>query len=122
MPLNLLTTIDWQISAVETTGWNVSSSLAFNPAGQPSIAYSNSSFELRFATQNADRTWAIGTVDTGLQNSGHPSLAFRLGQPAISYQWQQYASGQPGSYPRTQLRYALLRGTLWDINAVHAEF
>jgi hypothetical protein len=39
MPLNLLTTINWQISTVDTVGYPTWPSLAFGPGGQPSIAY-----------------------------------------------------------------------------------
>src|SRR5262245_22222104 len=77
--------IRWHISTVETAGQSTWSSLAFSPSGQPAIAYYSSlNSALRFATLNADGSWAISTVDTVVSDC-KPSLAFRSGRPAISY-------------------------------------
>lgn len=104
-----------QIATVEGAGFSSTrSSLAFSPSGKPAIAY-HSSFNnaLRFATLNDDGTWAISTVDTALSDC-KPSLAFRFGQPAISYRVGE--TDQAG-----QLRDAVLRaGTppAWEIYPV----
>jgi len=77
--------IRWHTSTVETAGQSTWPSLAFSPSGQPAIAYYSSlNSALRFATLNADGSWAISTVDT-VGSDCQPSLAFRSGRPAISY-------------------------------------
>jgi hypothetical protein len=77
--------IRWQIASVETAGQATWPSLAFSPSGQAAIAFHSSlNNALRFATLNADGTWAISTVDAVFSDC-KPSLAFRFGRPAISY-------------------------------------
>jgi hypothetical protein len=105
-PINL-TTISWQISTVEIAGYSTWSSLAFSPSGQAAVAYFSSiNSALRFATQNPDGTWAVGTVDT-VSGDCAPSLRFRFSQAAISY-----------CVGFKELRYALNRGgnPPWTIN------
>jgi hypothetical protein len=105
--------IRWQIASVETAGQATWPSLAFSPSGQAAIAFHSSlNNALRFATLNADGTWAISTVDAVFSDC-KPSLAFRFGRPAISYRvGQTDLTGQ--------LRYALFTGGSppWSINSV----
>jgi hypothetical protein len=122
VPLNLLTTIDWQITTVDRVGsYPTRPSLVFDPAGAPAIAYyGGETDELRFAVQNSGGSWSVGTVDSGLNGEPFASLAYRLGQPAISYSYTTY----PGTGPRwTQIRYAMLReNPPWEIDVVEQGF
>ena len=81
----------WQISTVDSAGLvGGYTSLAFNPAGQPAVSYSDfSNDDLKFAEFDGS-SWQISTVDSTVDNAGtvgsHTSLAFnRAGRPAISY-------------------------------------
>jgi hypothetical protein len=85
--------------------------VAFSPLGQVAVAYhSSSNRELRFATLNADGTWAVETVDASSGDCA-PHLRYRFSQPAISYAANQQ-----------ELRYALKRGGTppWTISSVAA--
>ena len=91
--------ISWQISKVGTAGYSTWSSVAFSRLGQVAVAYhSSSNRELRFATLNADGTWAVETVDASSGDCA-PHLRYRFSQPAVSYAANQQ-----------ELRYALKRG------------
>jgi hypothetical protein len=106
----------WQLTTVDTAGRATRCSLAFSPSGNPGLAYYSSfNDELRYATLRDDGSWDISRVDA-VPRECKPSLAFRFGQPAISYR----VGGIDGA---SQLRYALLRAgnpPAWESYSVAA--
>ena len=105
--------IRWQITTIERAGLSTQSSIAVSPAGRAAVAYYSSVHNaLRFAIETDGPLWDISTVDT-VHGDCKPSLAFRLGQPAISY---RVGSGVEGG----ELRYAWHRGgnPAWSIERV----
>src|SRR5262245_34406834 len=105
--------IRWRIATIERAGLSTQSSIAFSPTGRVAVAYYSSVHQaLRLALETDSPLWDISTVDT-VPGDCQPSLAFRLGQPAISY---RVGAGADGG----ELRYAVYRGGIpaWSIERV----
>lgn len=103
--------VRWQISTIERAGLSTQSSVAFSPSGRAAVAYYSSvNNALRFATETDGALWDISSVQT-VPSDCKPSLAFRFGQPAISYRVG------PGAGP-AGLRYATYGSGNWSIETI----
>jgi hypothetical protein len=103
----------WRIETIERAGLSTQSSIAFSPTGRVAVAYySSMNHALRVAIETGGPAWDVSTVDT-VPGDCRPSLAFKLGQPAVSY---RVGVGREGG----ALKYALHRGgaPAWSIETV----
>lgn len=99
--------ISWQVQYVDTAGdVGFASSLALDSADTPSIAYHDSTLNVRYAKRE-EGAWKVSTVAKG----ANPSLALdQQGRPHLSYFW----SGTT----RSDLMYAYWDGVQWQKQVV----
>jgi hypothetical protein len=106
--------VRWQISTIERAGFSTQSAVAFSPTGGAAVAYYSSvNNALRFAMETDSALWDISTVET-MPSDCKPSLAFRFGQPAISYRVG------PGDGPG-ELKYATYSSGIWSTEPVASD-